>query len=298
MVKSGQACAEAFVCLLNGAPTAPTVGPAGTLYVNGVANGAAVTITGANPYKWAVTLPALTAGDLVSMYITATIDGTSRSAFVWQESADTKRVSDLVDAAAAPTAQAIEDEVLNALTSAHQTTGSVGKAISDAGAAGDPWAATTRTLTSTAAATAAAVSGSVLAITRYATYDATISSLTIQSTWTAVKFTIKRDPSDADSAAWLQMIVSNPAAASTDGVLYVNGVAATVAQRTQGSLTVSQSGGTCAIHLSDDLTAALEEMADYGYDMKQYYTDGTETKSTVLTRSTVSCTATETAALA
>jgi hypothetical protein len=41
--------------------------------VDGTSNAASVTVTGSNPYKWTVTLPALTAGQIVSMYITATI---------------------------------------------------------------------------------------------------------------------------------------------------------------------------------------------------------------------------------
>lgn len=38
-----------------------------------------------------------------------------------------------------PDATVIEDSVLDAMTADHQTTGSVGKAISSAGTAGDPW---------------------------------------------------------------------------------------------------------------------------------------------------------------
>lgn len=56
-----------------GALSAATVGPVGVLYVNGVANAAVVTVAGANPYSWTVTLPVLADGDCVSMYVTATI---------------------------------------------------------------------------------------------------------------------------------------------------------------------------------------------------------------------------------
>ena len=73
-VKTGTAWAGTFVTLdATGAVTAATGTPVGVLYVDGTANGATVTITGSNPYKWAVTLPTLTAGQRVDMYITATI---------------------------------------------------------------------------------------------------------------------------------------------------------------------------------------------------------------------------------
>lgn len=86
MILSGQACAESFITKkADGSLLAASVGPAGVLLVNGVANGAVVTITGANPYKWAVTLPALNVGDLVQMYITATVDAIATAEFVWED---------------------------------------------------------------------------------------------------------------------------------------------------------------------------------------------------------------------
>ena len=87
-----------FVCKDGtGALSTPTVGPVGVLYVNGVANAAVVTITGANPYKFSVTLPTLAPGDLVSVYITATIDGVATADFVWRDVGDTELVSDVID---------------------------------------------------------------------------------------------------------------------------------------------------------------------------------------------------------
>jgi len=78
-----------------GALAVPGVGPAGALYVNGVLNGAAVAIAGANPYSWSVVLPALAVSDRVSMYITATIGGIATAGVVAEESADTHLTSDL-----------------------------------------------------------------------------------------------------------------------------------------------------------------------------------------------------------
>jgi len=95
-VKTGQAAAGGFVTKDTlGQLSAATAGPVGTLYVNGVANAAVVTITGANPYKWAVTLPTLAAGDVVQVYVTATVAGFATAGWVWEETADTVLGTDL-----------------------------------------------------------------------------------------------------------------------------------------------------------------------------------------------------------
>jgi hypothetical protein len=116
-VKSAQALAGLIVCKdTTGALSTPTVGPVGTLYVNGASNAASVSFTGSNPYKWAVTLPALTAGDSVSVYITATIAAIATASIVFEDTSDTKRVSDLNDAIAAPDATAIQAAAAAALS--------------------------------------------------------------------------------------------------------------------------------------------------------------------------------------
>ena len=93
-VKTGQAWAGTFVCLdATGALEAGS--PSGVLYVDGVADGATVTITGSNPYKWSVTLPSLTAGQRVDMYITATISTIATAGIVASEQADTALVSEV-----------------------------------------------------------------------------------------------------------------------------------------------------------------------------------------------------------
>ena len=94
-VKTGQVWEGLFVTQdATGALATPSVGPIGTLYVNGVANGAVVTITGSNPYKFSVTLPALTAGQRVDMYITATISTIATASVIASEQADTMLLSD------------------------------------------------------------------------------------------------------------------------------------------------------------------------------------------------------------
>lgn len=99
-VKSGQSVTTEF-------PTqAPTTGaatnadslPVGTLYVNGTADAATVTVTNITTgrYKAAVTLPTLAAGDMVAIWITATVGGVAGGNKVWEASADTRHVSDSV----------------------------------------------------------------------------------------------------------------------------------------------------------------------------------------------------------
>lgn len=95
-VKTGSAWAGIFNTVdATGALTAATGTPVGAVYIDGVADDAEVTITGSNPYKWAVTLPVLTAGQRVNMYITATITGITTGNVVASEQADTVLTSDV-----------------------------------------------------------------------------------------------------------------------------------------------------------------------------------------------------------
>lgn len=89
MVKSEGSWSGVLVTLgATGALSAPSVGPVGTLYVNGAASAASVSVTGSNPYKWSVLLPVLAAGDCVDMYVTATIDGVATAAIVATDTID------------------------------------------------------------------------------------------------------------------------------------------------------------------------------------------------------------------
>ena len=110
-VKTGQAWAGTFVTLdATGALSTGT--PSGVLYVDGVADAATVTITGSNPYKWSVTLPSLTAGQRVDMYITATISTIATASVVASEQADTALVSEVKTDTAAILADTGTDGVL------------------------------------------------------------------------------------------------------------------------------------------------------------------------------------------
>lgn len=174
IVKTGQAVVAEF-------PTsAPTTGaaanadslPTGTLYVDGTANAAAVTVTNqaTGLYKASVTLPALTAGQMVAIVISATIGGIACVGKVWEAVSDTARISESDDAVltllgapagashaadldailtsvglrlltsgytAPPSAATVRDAVLSADPDDYDP-GSVAAAIAAAGGAADP----------------------------------------------------------------------------------------------------------------------------------------------------------------
>lgn len=283
MVKSGQSWSGAIVTRgVTGALSTPSVGPAGTLYVDGTANGASVTVTGTNPYKWAVTLPELTAGQSVQMYITATIESIAHADFVARDIADTKWVSDLNDAAAAAVADAVLDEAL----SGHTTPGTAGAALSAAGAAGDQWAsdlldgsypdpntagyiiARLAGIDVSAVTQVAASSAGHLTITVGLTFDESVTGLTIPADWTTALWTLKNNARDADTAAIVQLRATNPAA-GTDGLQRLNG-AALVAPITadDGELTVTQATGRIDVYLTDEMTARLGAATAIGWDVK------------------------------
>jgi hypothetical protein len=143
----------------------------------------------------------------------------------------------------------------------------------------DVWAYTTRTLTQAAASVVSAVTGSSLTITAYVDYSATLTGLTIPSTWTKMWFTVKLEEEDADSESIIQIQVSNPADATNDGLLYLEGAA--YATKTDGSLTVNQSGGTVAIALKAAATDGLTRRRKLGYDVKVLTSAGARTQLTL-----------------
>jgi hypothetical protein len=99
MVKTGQAVAVLFATAnaTTGAAADADSLPAGVLYVDGTANAATVTVANITTglYKASVTLPALTAGQLVSLKIAATVSTVAGVGVIWQDTADTYLVSDI-----------------------------------------------------------------------------------------------------------------------------------------------------------------------------------------------------------
>lgn len=64
--------------------------PTGTLYVNGTADAASVTVTNITTgvYKAATTLPTLSVGDIVDLRISATVGGITDNGIIWSDSKD------------------------------------------------------------------------------------------------------------------------------------------------------------------------------------------------------------------
>jgi len=186
-----------------------------------------------------------------------------------------------------------DDAITAAKIAADAITSSELAASATAEIAAAAWAYASRTLTSTAAATVSAVSGSTLNVTIAATYAATLSGMTISATWAKIWLTAKTDLAQADSAAVLQILVTNPADAVADGLLYLEGAAN--ATKTNGSLTVSQAAGTVAIVILDEATDDLSTHQALEYDVKQLDAAGA---TTVLTAGMLNVSGTPTKAVA
>lgn len=267
MLKSGQVWAGLIVCRdATNALVTPSIGPAGVLYVNGIVNVAVVTVSGTNPYKWAVTLPALTAGDCLSMYITATIGDVATAAIVAEEVGDTALISDVAARILA-----------TAIAAYAGTPGTVGYLLSLLAG-----------LDFTAVNLVAASNAGEIVIKRTLTLVAVVSGLTIPADWTACYWTVKRSVDHADADALVQVLVSNPPDAE-DGLQVLMGTA--VEDGSAGSLTVNQALGTVTIALDDASTAALEDAVELVWDVKVHAPagktqpgTGTATITTAVTR--------------
>lgn len=283
-VKTGTVWTGTFVCLdSTGALSTPSVGPVGALWLNGAANGASVTISGTNPYGWSVTIPTVTAGQRVSMYVTATIATIATAAVVAEESADTSLASDIkTDTAAiladtgtdgvvlaADAVAEIADAVWDELIAGHTTTGSMADELSDVDE--DVWGYATRTLTASAAATTSTVSGSSITATRGDTLTASLTALGNISSRSKLWFTVKEETEDADSASIVQI-------EETLGLLYINGAAAGTAAN--GSITVTDATtGALTITLKPAETDDLA-VGQYKYDIQQLTSGGVVTTLT------------------
>ena len=116
-------------------------------------------------------------------------------------------------------------------------------------------------------------------------FNATVSGLTISATWAKLYFTLKYSEYDDDDAAIVQIVETNPAAL-TDGLLYLDG-AAIVSPITiaDGTLTVSQVGGTVAIAITDNAMAALSKASGLVWDIKTKDAAGATVQNTTGTAS-------------
>ena len=123
-----------------------------------------------------------------------------------------------------------------------------------------------RTLTTIATATVGNTFGTGSDVTLYSatTIDFTITGLPSLSGVEKLWFTAKKDKSTADTESILQLLVSNPASASTDGLLYLNRTSQT---KTNGSITIL-SNTSIRIQVSSTVSSGLLEMVDGYYDVK------------------------------
>jgi hypothetical protein len=123
-----------------------------------------------------------------------------------------------------------------------------------------------RTLTSIATATVGNTfgTGSDVAIYSATTIDFTITGLPSLSGVESLWFTAKKDKATEDEESILQLLVSNPASAFTDGLLYLNRTPQTL---TNGSITIL-SDTSIQIKVDASVSGGLLEMTDGYYDVK------------------------------
>lgn len=126
------------------------------------------------------------------------------------------------------------------------------------------WAYATRTLTQGAASIVTAVTGTTISAYKGGYFSATLTGLTDFTGWKRIYFTVKRDPlTEADSAAMLQLCITNPGSALTDGLLYAGGASAT---KTDGSITVNSTTSITVV-VKNAGTALLEADTGAAYDV-------------------------------
>lgn len=283
MLKSGQTWKGVFATLdATGALSAATVGPAGALYVDGVLNGAGVTIAGANPYSFSVTLPAMTAGQSASIYIAATVGGVATAGVIAFDQADTKLASDLNDLAqadilsdATPFAGGNVDAAIStrgtanagdamALTVGERTTlagvvwtyatrtlTSISAFLASIAAA--VWTYATRTLTSSSTAPGVGLTAQAWTVLRGDTLTRTFSTIAADPTITRCRLTVKRRYEDTDNEAIL-------AVDSTSGLLRLNGA-------TPGTYTATFTVATGVLSVPAATMAQLDPRG-YRYDVQ------------------------------
>jgi hypothetical protein len=112
-------------------------------------------------------------------------------------------------------------------------------------------------------------SAGYLTITAGLTFSETVSGLPIQADWQTGYWTLKDSAKDLDSAAIVQIMVTNPGDPG-DGLQVLLGSVTLPSGIVAGSaaLIVDQGAGTARVYLTDDLTALLSEAKSIGWDVK------------------------------
>lgn len=246
-----------------------------------VANAQAASEVGGGLYRYSHS--DATPGDYLAVFITAdaTVDAQHVAALASViipriDAAMTTRLA-AGDYAAAPSAGTVADAVWDEATSGHSTAGTTGKALADAGAVGDPWAAAVRTLTSSAVQTAATVEGDNITVLRGDTWSISLTGLGSLTGYTSLDFTVKANTRYADSQAAVR--IRKNASGVGDGLLVLMGAVATTAA--QGSIVIDDlNAGDITITLAAAASALVEPYSAYGYDIQKLSAAGVSTLTT------------------
>jgi hypothetical protein len=133
------------------------------------------------------------------------------------------------------------------------------------GSAADVWAYATRTLTSTSS-TASTVNGSTLTLYRGASWSIALTGLGNITGYSKLWFTVKTLTKHTDAQAVVQ-VLEDSATAGVDGLIYLNGAAAS--DGTQGAITVDDAtAGNITITLDEAASALLTPATKISYDVK------------------------------
>lgn len=270
-VKTGSAWAGSFVTLDSTGALSASADAAGTLYVDGTADAATVTITGSNPYKWSVTLPSLTAGQRCDMYITGTIDSVATAGFVASEQADTALVSEVKTDTAAILADTGTDGVK--IASGELSTVATALSITALDGKIDTIKAKTDQLDVSSTSFVTAVRGSTITILRGDTFSGDLLNLGDLTQYASLDFTVKRVAGELDDAAKIRL--RKNASGTDDGLLRING--AEYATATDGSIVIDDlTTGDIEIKLN---AAATQELVpgNYVYDIQMISAAGVKT---------------------
>jgi hypothetical protein len=132
--------------------------------------------------------------------------------------------------------------------------------------AADVWTYATRTLTQGAASVASTVAGSALTLYRGASWSIALTGLGNITGYSKLWFTVKTLTKHTDAQAVVQ-VLEDSATAGVDGLIYLNGAAAS--DGTQGAITVNDAtSGNITITLDEAASALLTPATKISYDVK------------------------------
>ena len=254
MIKSGQSVAGSFITSAStGALVNADSTPTGLLMINGASSANVVTVTNraTGKYLWSATLPTLNAGDIVETEINAVISSTSMAGMVWQDSVDTKRVSDLNDIAAG--------------ASMGLSACAIDSTVFAQSAADKVWLSSQRTLTMSAATLASILSGSMITARRGDSFTLSLTGLGDMSDYSELYFAVKDSKDDTDESSRILLTAGS-------GLRYINGSSAT---SSNGAIVITNAstGAFTATVRAIEMAKLVEDRGMY-YDVQVIRTSG------------------------